>query len=148
MNEIISAILLLIGSLFMLLAAVGVVRMPDLFTRMQTTTKASTLGISCMMLAVAAHFLELSVVTRSLAVIVFAFLTAPVGAHMIGRAAYMSGVKLWDKVLIDQLRGRYDRHTHTLGSEITDGRPQFEPDGTLKAHPYADAPAETSEPKL
>jgi multicomponent Na+:H+ antiporter subunit G len=145
MNEILSAILLLIGSLFMLLAAVGIVRMPDLFTRMQTTTKASTLGISCMMLAVIAHFMDLSVTTRGVAVIIFAFLTAPVGAHMIGRAAYMSGVVLWDKVVIDQLRGRYDRHTHTLGSDVTDGRPQPQADGTLRANPYPDAQPETDQ---
>jgi multicomponent Na+:H+ antiporter subunit G len=138
-NEIVSAVLLMIGSLFMLLAAAGVVRMPDLFTRMQTASKASTLGLSCMMLAVAAHFFELSVTTRSLAVIVFAFLTIPVASHMLGRAAYLSGVALWDKVVIDQLRGRYHRDTHELDSQVTTGEPYRTAAG-LETRPYADDP--------
>jgi multicomponent Na+:H+ antiporter subunit G len=112
--ELISGALMLIGAIFMMLAAIGIVRMPDLFTRMQTTSKASTLGLSCMMLAVAFCYRDLSVISRAAAVIVFAFLTIPVGAHMIARAAYIEGVKLWDKTIVDHLKGRYDKTTHEL----------------------------------
>lgn len=108
MGEVVTAVLLVTGSLFMLLAAVGVLRLPDVFTRMQATSKAATLGIGCMMLAVAVHFGELGVVVRAVGVIVFTFFTAPVGAHMIGRAAYIGRGRLWEKSVADELRGRYD----------------------------------------
>jgi CPA2 family monovalent cation:H+ antiporter-2 len=114
MNEILSSVLMLIGATFALLAGAGVVRMPDLFTRMQAATKASTLGIGCIILAVAVHFGELGITTRALATIIFVILTAPVAAHMIARAAYFVGVPLWDQTIIDELHGHYDRRTHKL----------------------------------
>ena len=117
MNETLSAVLMILGAAFALLAGVGVVRMPDLFTRMQAATKASTLGMSCIVLAVALHFGELGLTTRALATMSFVFLTAPVAAHMIARSAYFVGVPLWEGTMIDELRGHYDRRTHRLLSD-------------------------------
>ena len=114
MNELLSSALMVIGAAFGLLASLGVIRMPDLFMRMQAATKASTLGIGCIVLAVAVHFGELGVTTRALAMIIFVVLTAPVAAHMIARASYFVGVPLWEGTLIDELRGHYDRRTHRL----------------------------------
>jgi CPA2 family monovalent cation:H+ antiporter-2 len=114
MSEAVSVALMIIGAAFALLAGVGIVRMPDLFMRMQAATKASSLGIGCIVLAVAVHFGELGVATRALATIVFVFLTAPVAAHMIARASYFVGVPLWQGTIIDELRGHYDRRTHRL----------------------------------
>ncbi len=119
MGETLSAVLILIGTTFMLLASIGITRMPDLFTRMQSTSKAATLGISCMMLAVAFHFGDLGITTRALAVVAFFFLTAPVAAHIIARAAYFVGVPLWEGTVCDELRGQYDPTTHSLGSPNT-----------------------------
>lgn len=106
MSEVISAALIVIGGGFMLLAGVGILRMPDLFMRMQAATKAATLGAGCMLLAVAVHFGELTVVARALLVIAFIFLTAPVAAHMIARAAYSVGTPLWEGTIADELRGQ------------------------------------------
>jgi monovalent cation/proton antiporter MnhG/PhaG subunit len=114
MSEILSSFLMIIGAAFALLAGAGVVRMPDLFTRMQAATKASTLGIGCIVLAVAVYFGDLSITTRALAIIAFVFLTAPIAAHMIARAAYFVGVPLWEGTVIDELRGQYDRRSHKL----------------------------------
>jgi multicomponent Na+:H+ antiporter subunit G len=114
MNEVISTVLLLVGAAFLLLAAIGVLRMPDVFMRMSAATKAATLGAGCMLLAVAVHFPSIGVTTRALATIVFFLLTAPVAAHMIGRAAYFVGVPLWQGTIRDELRGRYDLVTHEL----------------------------------
>ncbi len=105
-NELVSDVLMLLGATFLLLAALGVLRMPDLFTRMQATSKASTLGIGCVLLAFAFHFSGISVNIRVLATISFFFLTAPVTAHLIGRASYFVGVPLWEGTVIDELRGR------------------------------------------
>jgi multicomponent Na+:H+ antiporter subunit G len=111
----------MIGAVFLLTASIGVFRMPDLFTRMQTATKAATLGISCVLLAVALYMNDFGVAIRAVLTIVFFFLTAPVAAHMIGRAAYFIGVPLWKGTLVDELRGHYDRRTHRLaGSPPSD----------------------------
>ena len=117
MNELTQAALLIIGAVFLLAAAIGVVRMPDLFTRMQTATKAVTLGIGCILLAVALHMNDLGVALRAFFTVVFFFLTAPVAAHMIARAAYFIGVPLWKETVVDELRGQYDRRTHALEGE-------------------------------
>jgi multicomponent Na+:H+ antiporter subunit G len=107
MNEQFSALLLVIGALFMLLAGLGILRLPDLFMRLQASTKASTLGVGCMLLAAAIHFQDLAVTTRAVLIIAFFFLTAPVGAHMIARAAYAVGVPLlWEGTITDELRDR------------------------------------------
>jgi multicomponent Na+:H+ antiporter subunit G len=119
MNEFAHVTLLILGAMFLLAAAIGVVRMPDLFTRMQAATKAATLGISCIFGAVALYMEDLSVAMRAFLTIGFFFLTAPVAAHMIGRAAYFIGVPLWEESIVDELSGHYDRRTHTLTSGST-----------------------------
>jgi multicomponent Na+:H+ antiporter subunit G len=106
MSERISAVLLVAGASFMLLAGLGVHRLPDLFMRLQAATKASTLGVGCLLLGVAVHFQELGVTTRAVLVVAFLFLTAPVGAHLIARAAYAVGVPLWKGTITDELRHR------------------------------------------
>lgn len=88
--------LVLAGAFFMVVAALGVLRMPDLFTRMHAATKAGTVGASLLLIAVAVAFGTTSVTMRCLGIIVFLCLTAPVVAHIVGRAAYFSaGIRLW-----------------------------------------------------
>ena len=96
-----------LGSAFMLLAAIGLIRMPDLFLRMSASTKAATLGMGLLLVAAAFQFREESVTSRVLAIVFFIFVTAPIGAHLIGRAAYKSGVQKWKKTHLDQLEGKY-----------------------------------------
>ncbi|MBW7866239.1 MAG: monovalent cation/H(+) antiporter subunit G [Candidatus Hydrogenedentes bacterium] len=107
MRDLITAGLMLFGASFMLLATVGIVRLPDLFIRMHAATKSGTLGVTGMILALAVHFNDLGIAIRSLLVILFIFLTAPVAAHLIARAAYLVGVPLWEKTVTDELRSRY-----------------------------------------
>ena len=116
MQDVLTGGLMLIGALFMLAGGLGVLRMPDLFLRMSASTKAATLGTSALLIAVAVHFGEIGVTTRALATIIFLMLTAPVAAHMLGRAGYFVGVKLADATLIDELAGNYDLETHILDS--------------------------------
>ena len=123
MKEIITSLLMLGGACFAFLAAVGILRLPDLFSRMQAATKCSAFGVSCVMLAVAVHFAELGIVTRAIMTIIFVFLTAPVAAHMIGRAAYFARVPLWEHTVTDELKGRYDMRTHALHSSDSPTRP-------------------------
>lgn len=102
--EIVSGILLLMGAAFMLVASVGVIRLPDLLMRMHATTKAGTLGAGLILLAVAFAFVDTAVSARVLTIIVFILLTAPVAAHIIGRAAYYLGLDLWKGTIVDELK--------------------------------------------
>jgi multicomponent Na+:H+ antiporter subunit G len=106
-----------IGTMFILLAAIGFLRMPDFFLRLSVTTKAATLGISLVLGGAALYFGEESVVSRVFAIILFLFLTAPVGAHMISRTAYFIGTELWEGSVSDDLKGKYEQDTHELNSE-------------------------------
>jgi multicomponent Na+:H+ antiporter subunit G len=113
-----------LGTLFVLLAGLGIVRMPDLYLRISVTTKAATLGIGLILLGAALYFNELGVTSRVLAIIFFLLLTAPVGAHLIGRASYFIGIGLWKKSVMDDLEGQYEKRTHTLTSEERDDIPE------------------------
>jgi multicomponent Na+:H+ antiporter subunit G len=119
MREWITAILMIAGATFMLLAAIGITRMPDVYTRMQPATKAATLGVGCMLLAVAVHFENVGVTARALAGIIFVILTAPVAAHMIGRAAYAMGVPLWEGTAIDEMKEYQEAQANAAQSEAS-----------------------------
>lgn len=117
-REIVIIILMFSGSFFMLLAGIGVLRMPDLFLRMSSTAKAGTLGAGLILTGAAVYFNEFSITTRTLAIIIFILLTAPVATHMIGRAAYFDGIPLWEGTVRDELKGHYRKSTHALDPEI------------------------------
>lgn len=111
---VLSKVLIVIGAFFMFVAALGVFRMPDLYMRLHSNTKSATFGIGFLLLGAAAHFADFAVSIRALAIILFLFATAPVAAHMIGRAAYFSRAPLWEGTLSDELKGKYDPETHEL----------------------------------
>jgi multicomponent Na+:H+ antiporter subunit G len=118
MLDLITAILLILGAVFVLIAGLGVVRMPDIFLRLSATSKAGTLGVGLMLVATALYFDEAGITARALATLVFLLLTTPVAAHRIGRAAYITGAPLWEGTVQDDLRGRYDQDTHTLAGSL------------------------------
>ncbi|MDT8305053.1 MAG: monovalent cation/H(+) antiporter subunit G [Anaerolineae bacterium] len=117
--------LVFFGTFFMLVAAFGLNRMPDLYTRMHGAAKSTTLGITAIMMAAALYFLNSAAVMRAILVIVFFFLTAPVATHVLARAAYFRRVPRWEGTTVDELLGRYDRASHVLESrqegDISDG---------------------------
>ena len=114
MIEIISGIVILSGSFFILISAIGLIKMPDLFTRMSATTKASTLGVGLVLIGTALFWQDIGISARAMIIITFLFLTAPVAAHVIGRAAYFDKVPMWENTRIDELKGKYDDETHDL----------------------------------
>jgi multicomponent Na+:H+ antiporter subunit G len=103
-TEALSAVLLVAGATLALLAAVGVLRMPDVFTRMQASTKASTLGLGCLLAGLAVRLPDSALVVRAGCIAGFVMLTTPVAAHVIARAAYLAGVPLWKGTLVDERR--------------------------------------------
>lgn len=117
MIDIIVGILAFLGTVFVFLAAVGMIRMPDTYLRISVTTKAATLGIGLLMIAAAIYSYDLAITAKVFAIILFILLTAPVSAHLIGRTSYLAGVKLWKKSVMDELSGKYNRSTEELDSE-------------------------------
>lgn len=114
MVDLAVAVLFVVGALFIFLAAVGLLRMPDLFLRMSCSSKAATLGIIGCVLGAGLHFGALGVAARAIAGALFLLVTVPVAAQVIGRAAYLLGVPLWPGTVADALRGRYDRSRGAL----------------------------------
>ncbi|MGD8366553.1 MAG: monovalent cation/H(+) antiporter subunit G [Desulfobacterales bacterium] len=104
MIDYLAGALMVIGSVFCLVAAVGVLRLPDALTRMHAATKAGTLGAGLLLLAEAVFYHQLGISLRALMVIVLLLLTAPVAAHLVGRTSYRSGVSLSERTWIDELK--------------------------------------------
>ncbi|MFK7993230.1 MAG: monovalent cation/H(+) antiporter subunit G [Granulosicoccus sp.] len=101
MNDIIVSVLIMLGGGFAAIAGLGLLRLPDVLIRMHASTKAGTLGVGLIVLGVSVHFPSSLVLTKALLIIIFLLLTAPVGAHLIGRAAYRRGLPLWHRTLLD-----------------------------------------------
>jgi multicomponent Na+:H+ antiporter subunit G len=97
-----TGIFALLGATLVLLAAVGIVRMPDLYTRMQAATKASTLGLACVLAAATIALADSSTLVRALSIGAFVMLTSPVSNHVIARAAYLTKVPLWSGTVVDE----------------------------------------------
>ncbi|MDC3415600.1 monovalent cation/H(+) antiporter subunit G [Aquibacillus salsiterrae] len=97
--DIVIIICLLVGTFFIFSTSIGILRFPDVYTRLHASTKAATLGVAGVMIgAFLFLYLENGIVSGKLILgIVFVLLTAPVSGHMISRAAHQSGVKPWSR---------------------------------------------------
>lgn len=93
--DIIVGILLCLGTLSTLIASLGILRMPDLYTRMHAATKAGTVGLASLLLAVAIAIPDITVISRVIGTMLFIFITAPVAAHLLGKATQESGYQIW-----------------------------------------------------
>jgi multicomponent Na+:H+ antiporter subunit G len=104
MSEIVGGILIAVGLLFNVLGCVGLIRLPDVYNRLQAATKCVTLG-TCLVLAgvvVIAAGEAAPVVTKALLCMVFIIVTSPTAAHALARGAHASGVRLWENSVIDR----------------------------------------------
>lgn len=99
------------GLLFLVVAAIGVLRLPDLYTRAHAASKSSTLGVMCILLGVFFHFWlkEDHFNPTILLGVLFLFITGPVGAHIMSRSSYIAGVKPWSGTLRDDLKPEIER---------------------------------------
>jgi multicomponent Na+:H+ antiporter subunit G len=103
--EVVVAVLLLVGSGLTFVAALGLFRLPDLYTRMHAASKAGAAGSGLLLLAVALQSGEADVWLKCLLTIVFLVLTAPVSAHLLAKAAVMHGQPLPPPVGSEDPRG-------------------------------------------
>ena len=115
--DIAKSVLAILGSILILLASIGILRMPDLFLRLQVTSKASVLGFMCILLAVTIHFGEAVVTMRVVIIGCFIVLTIPVATHMLARAGYTTNVPLSEETVVNELVGQYDPQEHVLSGD-------------------------------
>jgi multicomponent Na+:H+ antiporter subunit G len=108
--EIITAFFILVGTTISLLAAIGLVRLPDIYTRSHAASKSSTLGVLCVLIGTLLYFLisDGYFSIRLILGIFFVFLTAPVAAHVICRAAYRNQAPVADTMVEDELKEYYE----------------------------------------
>lgn len=104
-QEVVGSALLLGGVFLAVVAGVGLLRFPDVFSRMHAVTKPATLGLLLVVLAGVVLMEDTTAIAKLVLVAAFQFLTAPVAAHMIGRAAYRSGAGGLEDLVVDEMRG-------------------------------------------
>ena len=109
MTDIVTGVVWLAGAVFALLAAVGVLRMPDVFTRMQASTKASTLGLGCLLIGAALQMGDFASFIRIASIGAFVLLTTPVAGHVIARASYFANIPLWSGTVLDERQRNVER---------------------------------------
>ena len=114
MIDIVAAIMILIGAVFSLVAGIGLVRLPDVYVRTHAATKAGTLGAGLTLVALALEAQQMEVAARAIAGVIFLFFTAPIAAHLLGRAGYLAGVPLWSRSVGDELKGKYSNNCDDL----------------------------------
>jgi multicomponent Na+:H+ antiporter subunit G len=115
MIDMVFNILLIIGLIFNLFGCIGLLRLPDLYNRLQAATKCVTLGTCCILLSLVAKFGLNDFGIKGLLAIPFLFFTSTVAAHALIRGSYKFGIRLWDKSIVDEYK-----------SELPDGTEEKE----------------------
>lgn len=100
------ALFLLAGAFFTLVAAIGVIRLPDTYTRLHAASKSSTLGVGMTLIGVFIYFAyyQAAFDTQLLLAVLFIFISAPVGAHLIARSAFHSDVEPYQLTILNELK--------------------------------------------
>ena len=101
-----AGIVMLIGGAFALTAAIGLLRLPDLYTRMHAASKAGAMATGLMFLSIALVAFDGSVILRAVIGFVFVLLTTPVSAHLLARASFLTGYKPSDVTVLVEVEER------------------------------------------
>lgn len=105
-----AGIVLLLGAAFTLVAAIGVIRLPDLLARMHAASKAGAVGGGLILLAIALLSQDMSVATRAIVGVIFLLLTTPLAAHLLARSTYISGHAPITASVVDDIHGNDERN--------------------------------------
>ena len=122
-SDVVAVVLILIGSFLCLTAGLGLVRFPDVLSRMHAGTKPQVLGVLLIMIAGALRLQGWSATWMLLLVAAFQMLTAPVSAHMVSRVAYRRRHVRRDLLLVDELRTAEAQDSVHRGDEPADAPP-------------------------
>lgn len=105
-NVIVGYVLITVGAIFDFLGCVGLLRLPDVYNRLQAATKAVTLGTMMILIGTAVVTASPWVGIKAIICAVFILLASPTAAHALARGTYLAGVKMWDKSVVDQFKER------------------------------------------
>ncbi len=100
--DIVSALFLAGGLFFLVLGAVGIVRMPDTYLRLHAASKSSTLGLIGLLLGAVFHLGTVDVTVKAIITLIFAAVATPIGSHLLAKAAMRVGPAMWEKTLRDE----------------------------------------------
>ena len=109
MSDIIGYILIIVGVLFNIFGCIGLVRLPDVYNRLQAATKCVTLGTALLLFGVAVISGVSATAAKAIICAVFILITSPTAAHAIAKGAHASGVQLWDQSVVDKYAEEVDR---------------------------------------
>jgi multicomponent Na+:H+ antiporter subunit G len=116
MNELISNILIGIGLSFSFFGCLGLIRLPDIYNRLQSATKCVTLGTCCIMLSLVVRYGLNDIAIKGLLAIPVLFFTSTAGAHALLKGSHDSGFPMWEKSVVDH----YNEDTGGTGEETTE----------------------------
>ena len=111
MTNIIGHVLITIGILFNIFGCIGLVRFPDIYNRLQASTKCVTLGTILVLTGVAFIHGWGPISAKAIICAVFILITSPTAAHAIAKGAYASGVKLWENSVVDKYAEEVEKKT-------------------------------------
>lgn len=113
MSEIVGVALISVGVLFDIFGCIGLVRLPDVYNRLQASTKCVTVGTCFILVGALIALGSVPGAIKALICIAFILITSPTAAHALARAAHRSGVKLWQQSVVDQ----YEEDMHVRSEE-------------------------------
>lgn len=102
--QVLVGLMSIFGALFTLFAAMGVLRFPDLYSRMHAASKAGVFGSGLILLGLALFAQDYAIVTRAILTILFLLLTTPISAHLLAKAAYVAGHRPWEGSARDEIK--------------------------------------------
>ena len=117
--EIISSVLVVCGSLFLLIAAIGILKLPDFYIRNSAVSKAITFGLSLILIGIAIYYYSITVVLKIAGMLFFVFLTSPVAAQVISRAAWKNKVRFWKETDINDFLPFLKQHNVAQETRFT-----------------------------
>ena len=103
LSDALAVFFLVWGLFFMLVGAIGVVRLPDAYNRLHASSKCSTLGLLGLLLGAVFHVATVSVAIKALLTAAFAFVATPVGSHILAKAAHVDDLEQWHCTISDEL---------------------------------------------
>ncbi len=102
MSSYIGIVIICIGMVFNLIGCIGLVRLPDIYNRLQAATKCVTMGTCMVLLGTIVLLPDISYILKGVLCGIFVLITSPTAAHALARAAHASGIKLWEKSVVDK----------------------------------------------
>lgn len=102
--NVLVGLLMVVGALFTLFAAMGILRFPDLYSRMHAASKAGVFGSGLILIGLALFAQDYTIVTRAFLAILFLILTTPISAHLLAKASHAAGYPAWDGTVCDEMK--------------------------------------------